>query len=66
MHIHAQRIRGGSDEGTMQRKRLVRIRTTATVTRAALPTLPLVGSKSIQPAPGSRPAPTHEWRHEPG
>ena len=27
-------------------------RTTATVTRPILPTLPLVGSKSIQPVPG--------------
>ena len=52
LHLHAKMVRRKSDIGAMKRDRSARIGDNSTVTRSTLPTPPLVGSKSIHPAPG--------------
>ena len=52
LHLHVEMVRRGPDEGAVERDRVMRIAHDRNGDKADLATLPLDGSKSIQPAPG--------------
>src|ERR1035438_8651859 len=51
--LHGEMVRRAPDPGPLQRNRVARIVHTATRTRFWFPTMPLDGSKSTQPGPGT-------------